>query len=194
MAKPTSESPKPLDANDHARAIFSLAPPPLNDILPEICNSAGIQPWQLIVGHLMKADQRAELHAPLLQDDWTEVSPVATPTKQKTCPSCRRVLVRNPNAAFCCNYCGSGRYNHDQLHHPACEFYIKPQRHLTLPERKVALPADPPEDPEARREFEEAAFQQHLREVQTAETSIAGLPPLPDDLSKDPRSEWAGKR
>ena len=55
--------------------------------------------------------------------------------------------MRNPNAAFCCNFCGSGRFQVDQLHHPSCEFYVKPQRHVSLPGRKTPLPPVPPEDP-----------------------------------------------
>jgi hypothetical protein len=197
MAKPNAdpkEEPRIFDANDHARALFSMAPPPLNDILPELCVSAGVQPWQLIIGHLMKADQRAELHAPLLMDEWTEVSPKVVPTRVKTCPSCNRELKRNPNQAFCCNYCGSGRYQHDQMHHPDCEFYVKPQRHLTIPGRKIVLPETPPEDPTERAAFEEEAFQQHLHEVESAETRADGLPPMPADPSVDVRSELIVKR
>lgn len=197
MAKPVEvpkDEPKPFDANDCARLLFSMAPPPLNDILPEICVSAGVQPYQLILGHLMKADQRAELHAPLLMDEWTATSPTAVPTRTKICASCNRELKANPNARFCCNFCGSGRFQKEQMHHPDCEFYIKPQRHLTIPGRKVALPETPPEDPQERAAFEEEAFQQHLREVETAETRTEGLPPLPADLHQDARAEWAAKR
>lgn len=193
MGRPSNES-KQYDMNDHARALFSAAPPPLNDILPEICATMSIQPWHLILGHLIKADQRAELHAPLLMEEWTEASPVAPNIKQgRLCPSCKRTLVRNPNAAYCCNFCGSGRYQHDQQHHPDCEFFVKPQRHMRLPERPGTLPPVPPEGHEERLQYEELAFQQHLQESASAENAAGGLPPLPDDLRADPRTEWVGK-
>jgi hypothetical protein len=194
MGRPTNES-KQYDMNDHARILFAAAPPPLNDILPELCQTMGVQPWHLIIGHLIKADQRAELHAPLLMEEWTETSPVAPNLKQgRVCPSCKRALVTHPNAAYCCNFCGSGRYQQDQQHHPDCEFFVKPQRHVTLPDRKAVLPVVPPEDPLERLQFEESAFHQHLQDVTVAENAPGGLPPLPDDLDADPRAAWVGKK
>lgn len=171
--------PAPMDLNDAALAILRAAPPPIREIVLEICKIQHCQPWHLMLGHLLRADQRAELHAPLLLPEWTDQAPTPgmTTTGDRLCKACKRPMVKVPDwADFCCNFCGSGRWDREQIHHEACEFYIKPRTVL----HKDRLQQVPPEDPAARLLWEEAMFQRHLEEAQAAESSPGGLPPVPD--------------
>ena len=186
-------TPKPLTLNDHAEALLKACPPPMHQVCMEVCKAGGFQPWHLIVGHLIKQDQRGEIHAPLLMENWTETSP--TPNSGfKKCLCCNRPIVKlvekypelSPN--YCCNACGSGKYKRDQIHSTDCEFYVKPVQALkTAPDKSVL----PPEDPEARARWEEARFEAHLRETERAELTDVGLPALPGEQAS-PQREWAG--
>jgi len=183
-------SPPPtIDLNEAALALLRAAPPPIHDVVVEICRVQHCQPWHLLVGHLIRADQRAELHAPMLLPEWTTQSPTPEITRSgdRICKACRRPMVKAPDYAnFCCNFCGSGRWDRDQTHHPDCEFFIKP-RSVLKPER--LLPNSPPEDPAARLLWEEAMFQRHLEESQAADNAPGGLPPLPE-LEERPAARY----
>jgi hypothetical protein len=185
---------KPLTLNDHAEAILKACPAPMHQVCMEICKSGGFQPWHLIVGHLVKQDQRGEIHAPLLLDSWTETS--STPNSGfKKCLCCGRQIVKlaeahpelTPN--YCCNACGSGKYKRNQIHSPDCEFFVKPVQALKMsPEASPLAPIDP----EARVKWEESQFNKHLLESQQEEMNGGGLPGVPD-LDTNPQREWAGK-
>src|SRR5512146_1195304 len=171
-------APAPLNANDHAIALLRACPEPLGQIALEMCKSMGIQPWHLVVGHLVKADQRAELHAPMLLPEGTVESETPITIAQGRCPSCG--LTVDPGKMFCCNFCGSGRFQRDQVHHPNCPHFITPRRVLQR-ELGVKQPAlVPPADPQARAQYERDAFERHLAESMAAETAPGSLPPPPD--------------
>jgi hypothetical protein len=183
------------NANDHALELFKTLPEPLPSICLEICQTQGIQPWHLFAGHFIKADQQAGLHAPILLPEWTEQSETPIVGGPRRCRACRQQMEKTRQGAeFCCNYCGSGRFAKEHVHHRDCEFFIKPTVHLTgrgLMERPL-LPVAP-EDPEERRKYEEEAFERHLAESQAAENSAGGLPDLPDMMA-DPSEQWATTR
>ena len=193
MTEKTVATPKPLTLNEHAEALLKACPPPMYSVCMEVCKSGGFQPWHLIVGHLVKQDQRGEIHAPLLLESWTDTSP--TPNSGfKKCLCCGRPIVKlieqhpelSPN--YCCNMCGSGKYKREQIHSVDCEFYVKPVQALkTVPDRSPI----PPDDPEARAKWEEARYEAHLRESERAELTDGGLPPVPD-VTVNPQREWAG--
>lgn len=191
-AEPKTTEPDATEVlNDHARALFAIAPPPLNDVLPEIVQQLGVQPWQFVIGHWLKSDQRAELHAPLLMDEWSLDSPAPRGAKGSVCEACGRIMTRDPNARFCCNFCGSGRYTRDQQHHADCEFYVVPKRYASLP-GKTHLLGTPPADPQERIAWEEAQFAKRQSESLAAENAAGGLPPLPEDMvTRDARDAWA---
>jgi hypothetical protein len=171
-----------MNVNDHALALLRACPEPLGDVAMEICQSMGVQPWHFIVGHLVKADQRAELHAPLLLPEWTDRSETPTVVAGRKCRCCGLPLTEKTRAGaeYCCNFCGSGRFTKEQVHHPACEHYITPRRVL---QRNLGIKVEvgpPPTDPSARAQYEKEAFERHLRESVAAETAPGGLPPEPD--------------
>lgn len=199
MPKDKSDTVHELDAATATEAILRVAPHPIGQRIREYCTQLAIQPWQLLVGHLLKADQRGELHAPLMLPEWTQESPVPLAPKQKRCPSCGRAFQGpdgRPDAKFCCNFCGSGRFQLDQVHHPQCEFFIKPTTSLPLAGvRGLVQQQEPPSDPAERLKFEREAFERHLREVEIAEAQPAGLPVAPNVEQgltiADNRGEWA---
>ena len=186
--------------NEAAKLLLGVAPPPIGQVVLETCEHLNIKPWHLYNGHLLKADQRAELHAPLLLEEWTSTGPVGKePTVTggtKTCPSCKRGFIgpeNRPEAKFCCNYCGSGRYQRDQTHHQNCEFYIKPKQYATIPGRAQEFnPEVVPEDPASRLEYEINAMKKHQLEVNAAEQTLPGLPPLPGEeaFQRDATATW----
>jgi len=172
--------------NQCAEAILRALPPPLGQKALEDAKSQGIQPWQLIAGHLVKADQRAELHAPLLLPEWTLASVTPGVSWQKVCPGCQRVFVgapERPEARFCCNACGSGTFSRTHLHHERCEFFVRAVPVLNLGQPMVEIPPDPKVDPAGRLKYEQTKFAQHLEEVKMAEATPGGLPPAPDPES-----------
>ncbi len=204
MAKEKAEAvvERDVDVVQATEAILRVSPHPIGQRVQDYCKQLSIQPWQLLVGHLLKADQRGELHAPLLLPEWTESSAVPSAPRQKLCPSCKRVFKGpddRPDARFCCNFCGSGRFQLDQVHHPKCEFFILPTVHLSLAGvRSQPVHQEPPTDPGERLKFEQEAFDRHLREVEQAEQRPGGLPPIPDVeqglTAPDNRQEWARPR
>jgi len=176
-----SKSHQLSDTDKALRAAISKLPNPLPKRIEEICSQLHMQLWQFIAGHLLKADQRAELHAPLLLPEWSEKSQAPPLDGAKVCPSCHQQFTPpddRPDAVYCCNFCGSGRFVVDQLHHERCQFYIKPQQTVRLTNRYDAnLP--PPTDPQERLMFERAAMARHLEEARAAEAAPGGLTPIP---------------
>ena len=186
-----------LNLNDHALALVRSLPEPLPTVVQEICRSQGFQLWHLVVGHLLKADQRAELHAPILLPEWTETSETPSGLGDRRCRSCEQRMTEKsrPGAEFCCNYCGSGRWLKERVHHRDCEFFILPKTHLAQQLVPPTISAIAPVDPTERLLYEQEAFDRHVQESMAAENSPGGLPPLPDDVSqRDNRQEWAGRR
>ena len=177
------ETPGPDQYNAAAILLLSAAPAPMLKIAEETCQRIGCQPWHLIVGHLLKADQRAELHAPLLLDEWTVESGAPAERGQHVCPSCKRAFTPpedRADAKFCCNFCGSGRFQRDQLHHRDCQFYVQPKANLALAGRIAAEPDIPPTGAKERLLYELRALERHQAEVLKAEATPGGLPPVPD--------------
>lgn len=186
------------DLNQCAEALLRALPPPLGQKALEDAKSQGIQPWQLIAGHLIKADQRAELHAPILLPEWTLASATPGVSGQKVCPSCQRVFVGapdRPEARFCCNACGSGMFKKSHLHHERCEFFVRAVPILNLGEPMVEIPPDPAVDPAGRMKYEQRKFAEHLEESRTAEAtpSPGGLAPVPGpEESVETLEVWRG--
>jgi hypothetical protein len=187
MASPVPETQIVHDhLNQCAEALLRALPPPLGQKALEDAKSQGLQPWQLIAGHLIKADQRAELHAPLLMPEWTVASATPGVSGQKICPSCKRVFEgppERPDVRFCCNACGSGTFQKTHLHHERCEFFVRAVPVLNLGQPLVEIPPDPKLDPAGRMRYEQKQFAQHLEEVKTAEAMPGGLTavPAPED-------------
>lgn len=195
MAAPKpSAPPEPiLNVNDHALALCKACPEPLGTMILEICKTLSIQPWQFFVGHVIKADQRSELHAPLLLPEWTETSETPVVLNERRCRSCGLIMKEaRAGALFCCNYCGSGRFQREQVHHPNCEFFIVPKKFLTRELGPKVAAIVPPTEPSARAKFEEEAFERHLRESELAEAQANGLPPTPEVTTTESRvGSWA---
>jgi hypothetical protein len=178
------------DLNWHAVALLAALPEPLGEVCLEICAALGCQPSHLVLGHLLKADQRSEVNAPLLLPEWTSTSEVVHVSGQGRCESCGRPMQRSrPGVRFCCNACGSGRYEENQLHSEGCEFYVKPMSVLA---KTRFNPNIPPEDPALRKQWENVMYQRHLGEAQVAETAPPNSIAEPDG-APDPYAEWLGK-
>lgn len=193
---PGKPAPSVFTLNDHATALVRSLPEPLPSVVQEICASQGFQPWHFVVGHLLKADQRAELHAPILLPEWTASSETPAGFSDRRCLSCEQRMTdkTRAGAVYCCNFCGSGRWQRERIHHRECEFFILPKTHLAKQLVPATIPEIPPEDPQARLRYEEEAFERHLQEATAAELSPGGLPPLPeiDPSRRDNAAEWTG--
>jgi len=182
--------------NHCAEALLRALPPPLGQKALEDARSQGLQPWQLIAGHLIKADQRAELHAPIMLPEWTSFSETPGVSGQKVCPGCHRPFhgaPERPEARFCCNACGSGTFPRTHQHHERCEFFVRAVPVLNLGQAMVDLPPDPMIDPEGRMRYEQRKFSEHLEEVKVAEATPGGLTPVPGpEEGVETREVWRG--
>lgn len=175
-----------MDLNLLALPFLRALPEPMGDVVLEICERQGLQPSHLILGHLLRADQRSELNAPMLLPEWTSDSDVPKAQVGKRCEACqRRMQGKRADSRFCCNACGSGKYADTQAHSPDCEFYHAPIKVLNTDKFNPNLP---PEDPVERQKWEDRMLEIRMQESAAAENTAGGLPPA--DVDPNARIGW----
>lgn len=72
----------------------------------DVCDQEGLTMTQLILGHIMKAQEQGELHAPIRDLTWAHRPVIRTPTTY-TCQQCGIAESGRRGQKFCSNVCAS---------------------------------------------------------------------------------------